>query len=438
VDIRIAAVGDCIITRSVRSEPGEAFAGLRSTIGAADLAFANLELLPHRFEGAPAVQSGGAWLCCEPALVDELRWLGFGIFGCAHNHVHDFGRAGLLAAMGHMDAMGVAYAGVGHNLAAARAPRYVETPAGRVALIATSATFTVESPAGAQRHDFPGRPGLNPLRIRRSLRVTSGELEQLRAIGEHLGLARPGAAGTAAGADDVLDLFGQRFVASERPGEWTEPDPADLEANVRAVREAARQADWVLVSLHSHESVVGDRERPAAFAPAFAHACIDAGAHAVLGHGPHVLRGAEIYRGRPILYSLGNFIFQNETMTAQPDDFYRNLGVADPAAGPADLFDARSGSGTRGFPADRLIWEGALAQIRLDTNGPADVEILPVTLGFGQPRPRRGTPGLAAPADAERIAARLDQLCRPFGARMVRAGMGWQLRPAGGIAGPAA
>jgi hypothetical protein len=34
---------------------------------------------------------------------------------------------------------------------------------------------------------------------------------------------------------------------------------------------------------------------------------IDAGADAVVGHGPHVLRGIEFYRGRPIAYSLGNF-----------------------------------------------------------------------------------------------------------------------------------
>jgi capsule synthesis protein PGA_cap len=39
----------------------------------------------------------------------------------------------------------------------------------------------------------------------------------------------------------------------------------------------------------------------------FARAVIDAGADAVVGHGPHVLRGIEFYKGRPIFYSLGNF-----------------------------------------------------------------------------------------------------------------------------------
>ncbi|HWA41219.1 MAG TPA: CapA family protein [Gemmatimonadales bacterium] len=40
----------------------------------------------------------------------------------------------------------------------------------------------------------------------------------------------------------------------------------------------------------------------------FTHAVIDAGADAVVGHGPHVLRGIEFYRGRPIAYSMGNFV----------------------------------------------------------------------------------------------------------------------------------
>ncbi len=45
---------------------------------------------------------------------------------------------------------------------------------------------------------------------------------------------------------------------------------------------------------------------------------IDAGADVFVGHGPHVLRGIEIYKGKPIFYSLSNFIFQNETVLRMP------------------------------------------------------------------------------------------------------------------------
>jgi poly-gamma-glutamate synthesis protein (capsule biosynthesis protein) len=64
------------------------------------------------------------------------------------------------------------------------------------------------------------------------------------------------------------------------------------------------------VSIHNHE---GGRFVPAQFLVAFAHAMIDAGADVVVGQGPHLLNGIEIYRNKPILYSPGNFVFENET-----------------------------------------------------------------------------------------------------------------------------
>ena len=42
----------------------------------------------------------------------------------------------------------------------------------------------------------------------------------------------------------------------------------------------------------------------------FARKMIDAGADVAVGHGPHVLRGIEIYKEKPIFYSLANFMFQ--------------------------------------------------------------------------------------------------------------------------------
>ncbi len=91
----------------------------------------------------------------------------------------------------------------------------------------------------------------------------------------------------------------------------------DVAAAKRLVRKAARTADVVVVTMHAGaegsdrqhvrpgtETFLGenrgDPER-------FAHAVVDAGADLVVGHGPHVLRGMEWYRGRLIAYSLGNF-----------------------------------------------------------------------------------------------------------------------------------
>jgi Bacterial capsule synthesis protein PGA_cap len=87
---------------------------------------------------------------------------------------------------------------------------------------------------------------------------------------------------------------------------------------------------------------------------------VDAGADMFVGHGPHVLRGIEIYKGKPILYSLGDFIFENETLQRLPSENYEtsDLGAA---AHVNDFNDRRYNFDKSGFPADRLIWEADVA-----------------------------------------------------------------------------
>lgn len=75
---------------------------------------------------------------------------------------------------------------------------------------------------------------------------------------------------------------------------------------VGAVRALRGSVDVVLVSLHWG---VEFTHAPTASQTTLAHALIDAGADAILGHHPHVLQSVEVYRERPIAYSLGNFVF---------------------------------------------------------------------------------------------------------------------------------
>lgn len=78
----------------------------------------------------------------------------------------------------------------------------------------------------------------------------------------------------------------------------------------RAIYEAKLQANYIMISVHSHQ-ISGDAEEcPAEFLKDFVHTCIDLGAHAIIGHGPHLLRPIEIYKDCPIFYSLGDFILQ--------------------------------------------------------------------------------------------------------------------------------
>lgn len=72
---------------------------------------------------------------------------------------------------------------------------------------------------------------------------------------------------------------------------------------------------------------------------------IDAGAGVVVGHGPHILRGIEVYKGRPIFYSLANFIFENDLVELQPADSYELLGLEGDSL-PSDYFSRRSKNDT--------------------------------------------------------------------------------------------
>ncbi len=75
---------------------------------------------------------------------------------------------------------------------------------------------------------------------------------------------------------------------------------------IRAIREADRRADYVVVSFHWGTE---KKITPNDYQVYFAHRAIDAGADLILGHHPHVLQGLELYRGRLIAYSLGNLAF---------------------------------------------------------------------------------------------------------------------------------
>jgi poly-gamma-glutamate synthesis protein (capsule biosynthesis protein) len=102
-------------------------------------------------------------------------------------------------------------------------------------------------------------------------------------------------------------------------------DPKQKARILGVVREAARQAKFVIVYQHNHfwneaSGVAAPPNRntrvnqlgTAPWLVAWTHELIDAGASLYVAHGNPVSQGVEIYKGRPILYSLGNYIFNQE------------------------------------------------------------------------------------------------------------------------------
>jgi len=406
----MALTGDSILTRRLAVYQEPKFLELMQLIRGADVAFTNLEMLFHDYESYPMHQSGGTYMRADPALVRELTWAGFDLVARANNHTGDYGVEGMRITTRHVAEAGLAQAGVGESLEQAREARFLETARGRVALVSVASTFPDHSRASSSRGDMPARPGLNPLRFSTTYLLPAGQIEQLSAIGSGLRL-NPRTDG------DQLRLFGARFAAGAAPAVRTTPDPDDVRAIAAVVRNASRLADFTIVTIHAHER--GETNFvPADFLVEFAHAMIDAGASVLVGHGPHVLRGIELYKGKPIFYSLGDFIFQNETVLRLPGENYEPYDLG-PDAHVADFNDARYDNGKRGFPAQREIWESVVAVPEWQGGRLVGLALHPIALGFGKPPAERGRPMLAEGADARKIIDDLARLSKPFGTTIV-------------------
>jgi poly-gamma-glutamate synthesis protein (capsule biosynthesis protein) len=101
---------------------------------------------------------------------------------------------------------------------------------------------------------------------------------------------------------------------------------ADLGSIRHDVRAAAKKAEFVIVSLHAGQEYTFEHDL---HQEEMAHAAVDAGAAMVIGHHPHVVQDSEIYKGRPIFYSLGNFVFNPSiTFLREPDRPWSGMVLA--------------------------------------------------------------------------------------------------------------
>ena len=419
-EITIALTGDSLVSRRLTPYREPRYLAMVETLRNADVSITNSETLFHRFEGAPTWDAGpgGTYVATEPSIIEDLKWMGFDMVAAANNHALDFGETGVLNNMENLEAYGLHYAGMGKSLSQAVAPTYLDTPKGRVALI----SVTCSLPAGNHRPgDSRGiekaRPGVNVLRHDGTYTVPGAEFDALLSMTRGLNLNyRP-----MGGPQDAVDsaateatFLGKKFVAGSEFGVSTSANQFDQELNLRWVRDARRMADWVIVSVHNHERGA-TAEEPADFVKAFAKACIDAGADVVHGHGPHQDRGIEIYKGKPILYALGDFILQNDVFQTQPWDLFSRYGLG-PEATPADLYDYRSGNETRGQVVQPIRWQSAMVLVDFAAGCLKQVRLLPVDLGFHtHRRSQRGRPVLAEGAVADEILDRFRSLSEAFG-----------------------
>lgn len=268
-----AAGGDLLGPyRPIAFADDPAMAPVASLFRGADLGYANHEgasFDPATVAASPAAENGGGTPNMPAGTARDLRSFGVTIVSKANNHATDWGHEGLAATLATLKAAGIGQAGSGASLAEARAPAYVETRKGRVALVSTASTYPPMSAAGdpiTYRGTLSrSRPGISPLRVRAVRGVSADDLAALRKAG--------GASAFATHErSDQLRIGDILYRVTDMPGSLSwEMAPDDEAAVLASVREARAKAGFVLFAIHAHETSGDEDAGPAPFQPAMLH-----------------------------------------------------------------------------------------------------------------------------------------------------------------------
>lgn len=421
------AAGDCFMTRRLPEGGYDGFSPLRECIQKHDVRFLNLESTFHNYEGYPAAQSGGTWALSDPRTLDDIKTFGFNLFTTANNHSGDYGEGGVLATIRNLKERDMCFSGTGKDLGEASKPCYLETKNARVALISCAASFSEASRAGEQTRNMQGRPGLNPLRVEKIYHLDSEHFQMAETVAKVSGInatieknIRNGYA--VAPKAGTLSIGPSKFVKDDCCFVESRCNEQDMQRILSEIREAKRQADVVLVSIHSHILDGAENTEVPRFLKDFAHRCIDAGTDVMIGHGPHELQGIERYNGGLIFYSVGNFLFETETVEFQPWDAYVNRSMSlDTKVG--EYMSERSGNNTKGYCVQWPIWNAVMAAWTMEDGKITQAQLYPVELGMKKSRGQKGVPVMNQSVETLEY---LQTLCKPFGTQIdIRDGVGY-------------
>lgn len=429
--INIAITGGCIIKRRFSVCKDERFTRLVDVIRQADVAFAHLEgtiadaQAPELF---PAAEAGWTWIRNPGYFPDELKWAGFNLLSHASNHSMDYMYGGLYATWDALERGGLTHAGTGMTLKASREPGILETDKGRIALISSSSSTPAWARAADPIRDDPGRPGINQLRLIQQIdRRTADELKGMAAragwwmteIDDDIVISPPGLHNSVSHYR-VVDGEGCAMVA----------DPEDLQANLDAIRAARQGARFVVFHIHNHEwEPAGGLPVPPDFIRDLAHRCIDAGADIFIAEGAHaLLRGIEIYKGKPVFYDPGDLFKDGNAKTRPLSEYYWVQGH-NAQSGKWELTPAASRSHTdkkklpiSSNPAGGYSIGKVLAVVvpvcSFDDEGRLVQITVHPAVHLKDDETNNGLPGLQSGDKAREIIDYLGELSAPFGTRI--------------------
>ena len=363
--LTIVLTGQSMIRSDLRATRPAAVAAVKPLL-AGDVVLTNLEAAIA--EPGETIQEGRGFLA-PPEALDALGAMGFNLLALSGNHAFDLREKGIRNTIREADHRKIAHAGTGATLADAASPTFLRTPKGTVALVASASGLIAQGGRATAE-----QPGVNELRVRAGDR-DNGATEDL-----------PGAPANT-------------------------PHEEDARRILESIRDARQRADFVIVYQHNH--VFGNRSfstiftegMPERLAPnpwlvKWTHDEIEAGADIVVMHGAPLLHGIEIYRGRPIFYDLGNFIYNVPPTLTYIDE--------------------------------PMAWESVVAAVVFDAHALRSISLRPVVLnpiGDGQPDVHnayaaneflltRGLPAAATGARAAYILERVSNASKPFGTKI--------------------
>lgn len=265
--LRIMLVGDLVLDEP---EADRFFDLARATLKQCDVLIGHVET-PHTTRGEEAkgdIPAPGA----DPENLKALKNAGFHMASLAGNHIHDRGAEGVADTRDGLAALGIAAAGAGKDIAEARKAAFVEAGGRRVALLSYNCVGPKMGWAGK------AQAGCAYVRV-----VSHYEME----------VANPGGP----------------------PETFTFPTPDTIEAMQADIAEAKRGADVVVVSLH--KGLVHRPAKLAMYERLITKAAVEGGADIVFGHHAHILKGLEVYRGKPVFHGLGNFVTVTKALSVE-------------------------------------------------------------------------------------------------------------------------
>lgn len=420
--LKVVATGDALFVADI---PEEYFNGdfkeVKSYLDDCEVRITNLETNISKFGEYPNAYSGGTWLNTEPEVFDHLAKFGFNYYGTANNHCMDYSYHGLLSTIDELDKRNLAHSGTGRNMEEASAPAVLDVDGKKVAIIAVSAEFNLASKAGHTTNTLEGRPGVNYVGHDKYFPIDGEDLEKLQEIAKKTninGIREISIKGGFSLPDPkgVYNFGGVKFCY-DGSKKKTECNKKDKERIIKSIKDAKAIYDYVLILIHCHDIRETHHEEVPEYLEELSRACIDAGASAMIGGGTHQLRPIEIYKGCPIFYSLGDFIYQGMRVPILPADFMEKYGV-DINATAWDGLMARSKNNTIGLQVHRHNFMTVLPKMEFRDGKLSSLKMMPIVAGFKKEGKLDGLPYFAKGEEAKEIYDVLVRLSTPYGVKL--------------------